>query len=1471
MKKFFLMALILLVMVAANQAAVASNPPDESTLFARVPANAVDSLEQLPFTAATAIDYGSFYWLEVTPSQLAQLQADGVPVAVDHNAGKIQMTRYLFDPLKQGEPDIPTELRAEENANGRGFHLVQFAGPIRTEWLTQMKEAGLPMLQYYPHNTYLTWGTPTQLSTVESITAVRWHGRVHPAYKLSETLDGREGLIRNVNLVIYNDGQIDQTLKQVQALGGELLQAFPSQPDLAFYDALLVMDSAVLTQVAQIPNVLWVGHIGDTAYHDDEMSSQIVAGNYSGAGQPFTGYNNYLSNLGYTGAGVTWAIVDTGVDHSHPDLGSSIVGGYTFPGVPAGCVSPAGNDCAGGGHGTHVAGIVGGDAAAGFTDTNGFLYGLGVAPDYGIFAMNSLSGSSWPPAGGWQEHSKRAVLGNAVGTNNSWTTGEGTAHGYQASERTHDLIVRDGNFDTAAVAEPIITVFSAGNSGPGSSTLTAPKEAKNVIITASSNNFRAGSIDSLAGFSSRGPAVDGRYGITIAAPGAQIASSRNSGGGSCSTAISGTNDLYAFCSGTSMAAPQVSGALTLITEWWRTWNAGANPSPAMAKALLVNGAVDMGTADIPNTNEGWGRINVTNVISGSAPVLYYDQTDLLIDTGQQWTLNVGVVDPTQPVKVTLVWSDAPGAVGANPSLVNNLDLEVVANGQTYLGNVFANGMSATGGTADALNNVENVYLASATGVNITINATNIAGDGVPYNADTTDQDFALICYNCALNEDFSLSVTPSTQNVCAPADALYTVNIGSILGYTDPVTLTAVNLPSGATAAFSVNPVTPNDPPNSSSLTLGNLANASAGSYAVDVVGVAPTSTHTTTVGLNLFTAVPSPINLLTPADGAIDIPTDTNLTWNAATQAQSYLVEVATDASFNTIVYSATVDSPTASLTGLTNATNYYWRVTAENTCGTNNPSATFTFRTAVAPGNCDIGQNTVTFLQEGFENGANGWSTTGSTGSSTWAASGVRTHTGNSAYLAVDVSAVSDQRLASPAVMLTPGLSNYTFQFWNHQTLESRTVGCFDGGIIEISTNGGNSWSQLSSSTHSYDGTVSNAHGNPLATQQAWCGNPRDWHKPVVDLSAYVGETVQFRFRLGTDRSEGREGWYVDDVTVQACGVLAPSYGVALSEDTVGTAAPTETITYTVNITNTGNVSDTFDLSLGNHSWNTQLSQSSINLLPSGMGNFDVLVDVPADALAGAMDVVTVTAVSQTDGTQMDTVSLTSTAEAVYGMVWAADATAHQGHTGETVTYTISLTNTGNVTDTYDLSATGHNWDTAVSHSSLTLNAQETLSFTVVVTVEGQIYPITDTVTLSAVSQGDGTVMETVMLHTSLLAEHGVALSSDSEAQSAEAGTAVTYTLTLTNTGNLTDTFNVDVSGQTWPTSASATDIVLGKGEMASFTVVVTIPTTAVHPENAVTTVTVTSAGDTAVKADATLTTAVNRHVIYLPLVTR
>ncbi|MEZ5332700.1 MAG: hypothetical protein R2991_11740 [Thermoanaerobaculia bacterium] len=113
-------------------------------------------------------------------------------------------------------------------------------------------------------------------------------------------------------------------------------------------------------------------------------------------------------------------------------------------------------------------------------------------------------------------------------------------------------------------------------------------------------------------------------------------------------------------------------------------------------------------------------------------------------------------DPGQPLRITLAWSDAPGAPGASPALVNDLDLTVVTDGQTYRGNVFSAGVSVTGGTADALNNLENVFVpAPGSTASITVHATAVNGDGVPFSGDTTDQDFVLVCSNCLGSEIFA--------------------------------------------------------------------------------------------------------------------------------------------------------------------------------------------------------------------------------------------------------------------------------------------------------------------------------------------------------------------------------------------------------------------------------------------------------------------------------------------------------------------------------------------------------------------------------------------------------------------------------------------------------------------------------------------------------------------------------------------
>ena len=681
-KAFLLILLTLLILSTGPAAAIGSTA--SKTTYVSVPASARASYDRLGLRPLLELDYGSFIWLELTTPDYERLAASGVAHTPDLDAGQAQVRDYTLDPVNSPAPILP-EAYSTTEAAGAGLHLVKLVGPTQSAWLEMLTASGLRVLQYYPNYTYLVWGELAQTEAAALSSFVSWSQPFLPAYKLSSGVMEAVGPINNLAITFYNSGRTRQILDQISALGGKYIQHFAAQPDEAFFTAIYSFDAANLPSLAGIAEIWAIEISAVTPGLDDEVSAQIVAGNYSGSpAKASPGYFAWLTSQGLDGTGVTWADVDTGLNGTHPDIAGRTVAYVTYAGAPA-----ANTDVDG--HGTHTAGTIFGDPRAanggsGITDAAGFYWGVGIAPKAGMVIQNALIGSAWPPAGGWQQLSKDSLTNGAVGSNNSWYTGVAGAQGYSSAARTHDLMVRDANFDTAAVAEPLIMVFSAGNAGPGVTTITEPKEAKNLIVVGASDNYtRTGtSINGLGSFSSRGPAQDGRILPNVTAPGVSTTSWRGNSGASCSSTVSGPGSAYyTYCTGTSMAAPQVSGAAALIVEWWKNSHGGAVPSPAMVKALLINTAVDMvgGTnvgTNIPNNNQGWGRIHLGNVFTTTLTSQYYDQNATFSNTGEELLYNLVVPDTGKPVKISLVWSDAAGAVAANPALVNNLNLRVSA-------------------------------------------------------------------------------------------------------------------------------------------------------------------------------------------------------------------------------------------------------------------------------------------------------------------------------------------------------------------------------------------------------------------------------------------------------------------------------------------------------------------------------------------------------------------------------------------------------------------------------------------------------------------------------------------------------------------------------------------------------------------------------------------------------------------------
>ncbi len=403
--------------------------------------------------------------------------------------------------------------------------------------------------------------------------------------------------------------------------------------------------------------------------------------------------------------------------------------------------------------------------------------------------------------------------------------------------------------------------------------------------------------------------------------------------------------------------------------------------------------------------------------------------------------------------------------------------------------------------------------------------------------------------NCGTPDFTVVNDSASRLQICeatATADPTFKLRVGVLNGFNGAVTLSSTS-PAGVTPTFSYNPISPT--PGASRMTLTGADALAPGEYLFTVTGTsAAPSTRTTDIHLGISDHTPTAPTLTTPANAATGVKIYPNFTWAAIPDALSYLVEVATDAGFTNIVSSGTSSTNSWSPPQpLAQSSQFYWRVTPNNYCGTGAVSAVFTFTTGV-PGTCPAGTTLTQVAAWNWDDTTvQGWTVTGSGGGTAanhlWTLTpspiaGTGFGTNSYAFYIKDNTTTSTWDLVSPSIAI-PGTAQSAFlkyDVFHHLEQDDTNGGCWDGLILEANTGSGFQYLPANRMfTDPYSG-LSDYTGNPV-----WCAASGAPAHSIVDFDSYIGQpALRFEFDVSSDGSAAApapNGVVVDNIEVDVC----------------------------------------------------------------------------------------------------------------------------------------------------------------------------------------------------------------------------------------------------------------------------------------------------------------------------------------------
>ncbi|ESU19430.1 fpp1 protein [Flavobacterium cauense R2A-7] len=404
--------------------------------------------------------------------------------------------------------------------------------------------------------------------------------------------------------------------------------------------------------------------------------------------------------------------------------------------------------------------------------------------------------------------------------------------------------------------------------------------------------------------------------------------------------------------GNQTGASSVASATKTIGPNWRSWSPTSSPSRYMPllSTVIANSQTTAGTG-----NDG---INVEALSSVARTLNFRLTVRDNVPYSATAPIKVGQTSYDNMV-VTVNGTAGPFTVNAPNTAVS----WAVGTNQTVT-------WAVAGTTANGVNcNYVDIFLSTDGGLTYPIQlASKVPNDGsetitVPNNTGTTNRIMVKgnnhIFYDIS-NTNFTIAAPASTfavayngvageqnKSACQGTNVSYTIDYKALGGFSGTTTFSAAGNPAGSTVAFS--PTSMSGTNGTVTMTISNTAASTAGVYNIIVTATSGATTKTVPYYFELFNSNFGAMSLTSPANNAVGQGLSVNLTWAANANATSYDVQVATDLAFTSIISSGNTTSTSYTVSGLSQATNYYWRILPKNSSCSGTYSSANKFTTGV------------------------------------------------------------------------------------------------------------------------------------------------------------------------------------------------------------------------------------------------------------------------------------------------------------------------------------------------------------------------------------------------------------------------------------------------------------------------------------------------------------------------------------------